>query len=201
MMPWLVYALQLTAFDAAATLPAGWMSGVTGQGDARWEVVRDSSAPSHPNVLRQSGQATFCWAVDTREKFSNGFVEVKIRPESGAEDQAGGIVWRFKDANNYYIARMNALEGNVVAYKTIDGRRSSLRVKGRMFGYGVDVPVSAGKWHLLRVEFKDSTFTVYFEGSKLFEVEDGTLAGAGAVGLWTKADSVTSFDDFKSSAK
>jgi hypothetical protein len=183
-------------FDAGTALPAGWQTGITGKGEAKWEVVADTSAPSSPNVLRQSGEATFVWAAKTDENIKDGFVEVKIKPVSGKEDQAGGIVWRFKDANNYYVVRANALEGNVVLYKTVNGKRSSLQVKGRMFGYGVDTKVPGGKWNTLRVEFADKLFTVFFNGNQLFQVEDETFKDAGAVGLWTKADSVTAFDDF-----
>jgi hypothetical protein len=193
--------LQIVNFDQAAGLPDGWISGVTGQGVAKWEVVADRSAASAPNVLRQSGEATFCWAVSTKDELKDGFAEVKIRPIGGKEDQAGGIVWRFKDANNYYAVRANALEGNVVLYKTVNGKRSSLQVKGRMFGYGMDTDVPKGKWSVLRVEFVGNLFTVFYAGKKLFEVEDDTFRDEGAVGLWTKADSVTLFDDFSYGSK
>jgi hypothetical protein len=193
--------LQIVNFDQAAGLPDGWISGVTGQGVAKWEVVADRSAASAPNVLRQSGEATFCWAVSTKDQLKDGFAEVKIRPIGGKEDQAGGIVWRFKDANNYYVVRANALEGNVVLYKTVNGKRSSLQVKGRMFGYGIDTDVPKGKWSVLRVEFAGNLFTVFYAGKKLFEVEDDTFRDEGAVGLWTKADSVTLFDDFSYGSK
>jgi hypothetical protein len=187
---------QATAtFDDAATLPKNWTSGITGQGASKWEVVAEGGAPSSPNALRQSGEATFCWAVNSEARIKDGFVETKLKPISGKEDQAGGLVWRFKDANNYYVARANALEGNVVVYKTEAGKRSSLQVKGRMFGYGVDTKVPKEKWSTLRVEFKGNLFTVHFNGRKLFEVEDDTFSEAGAVGVWTKADSVTAFDD------
>ncbi len=184
------------SFDAATQLPAGWQSGITGHGSAKWEVVADEGAPSKPNVLRQSGEATFAWAAKVDAAIKNGFVEVKLKPVSGREDQAGGIVWRFKDANNYYVVRANALEGNVVLYKTVAGKRSSLQVKGRMFGYGVDAKVPGGKWSTLRVEFTGKLFTVSFNGKQLFQVEDETFPEAGGVGVWTKADSVTLFDDF-----
>jgi len=184
------------SFDATTQLPAGWQSGITGHGSAKWEVVADESGPSKPNVLRQSGEATFAWAAKVDAAIKNGFVEVKLKPVSGREDQAGGIVWRFKDANNYYVVRANALEGNVVLYKTVAGKRSSLQVKGRMFGYGVDAKVPGGKWSTLRVEFAGKSFTVSLNGKKLFDVEDETFAAAGGVGVWTKADSVTLFDDF-----
>jgi len=183
-------------FDSAIALPKGWESGITGKGSAKWEVVSDDTAPSQKNVLRQSGEATFCWAAKTDERIMSGFVEVKFKPVSGREDQAGGLVFRFKDANNYYVVRANALEDNVVLYKTVNGKRSSLQVKGRTFGYGVDTKVPSGKWSSLRVEFRDNLFRVLFNGKKLFDVEDDTLKDAGAVGVWTKADSVTLFDDF-----
>jgi hypothetical protein len=134
--------------------------------------------------------------VKSDERIRDGFVEVKLKPLSGKEDQAGGIVWRFQDGNNYYVVRANALEDNVVLYKTVNGKRSSLQVKGRMFGYGVDADVPQGKWSTLRVEFTGNLFTVFFQGRKLFQVEDDTFRDAGAVGLWTKADSVTLFGDF-----
>lgn len=192
---------QTVNFDQTTTPPEGWLFGVTGHGAAKWEVVSDRAAASPPNVLRQSGEATFCWAVSTKHTFKDGFAEVKIRPIAGKEDQAGGLVWRFKDANNYYVVRANALEGNVVLYKTVNGKRSSLQVKGRMFGYGVDTNLPEGKWSVLRVEFVGNLFTVFYEGRKLFQVEDDTFEDAGAVGVWTKADSVTLFDDFSYGSK
>jgi hypothetical protein len=177
-------------------LPKGWESGITGKGAAKWEVVADDTSPSRPKVLKQSGEATFCWAAKTDERIKDGFVETKFKPLNGKEDQAGGIVWRFQDKDNYYVLRGNALEDNVVLYKTVNGKRSSLQVKGRMFGYGIDTKIAKGKWHTLRVEFKGNLFTVFFNGNRLFEVEDETFKDAGAVGVWTKADSVTLFDDF-----
>jgi hypothetical protein len=188
-------------FDVNTDLPKGWQTGITGQGQAKWEVVADDSAPSKPDVLKQSGEATFAWAAKTDEQLKDGFAEVKFKAVSGKEDQAGGIVFRFLDGNNYYVVRANALEDNVVLYKTVGGKRTSLPVKGRMFGYGVDTRVPKGKWNSLRVEFKGNLFTVFFNGKKLFEVEDGTFQDAGAVGVWTKADSVTLFDDFTFGAK
>jgi hypothetical protein len=146
--------------------------------------------------LKQSGEATYCWAAKTDAAIKDGFAEVKFKPLRGKEDQAGGLVFRFRDADNYYVVRGNALEGNVVLYKTVNGKRSSLQVKGRMFGYGLDAKVTKNKWNALRVDFVGALFTVSLNGSKLFEVEDATMKDAGGVGVWTKADSVTLFDDF-----
>jgi hypothetical protein len=188
---------QTATFDATGSLPEGWKTGITGEGRAQWSVVRDNSAPSGANVLLQSGEATFCWAVDSRAHFQDGFVEARIKPEGGKEDQAGGLVFRFIDGNNYYVVRMNALEDNVVLYKTVNGKRSPLQVRGRMIGYGVDTTVPNGKWNHLRVEFRGAIFAVFYNGEKVFEVEDRTFTAAGAVGVWTKADSVTRFDDVR----
>jgi hypothetical protein len=126
----------------------------------------------------------------------DGFVEVRFKAISGSEDRAAGIVWRAKDADNYYVVRANALEDNVVLYKTVAGRRSSLDIVGRKGGYGVNIPVPANQWHALRVEFVGKRFDVSFNGKPIFAVEDATFGDAGMIGLWTKADSVTAFDDF-----
>ena len=104
------------------------------------------------------------------------------------------MVWRAKDANNYYVARANALENNVVLYKTVNGVRSSLDIVGQKGGYGTKVAVPASQWHTLRVEFAGRRLRVIFNGKPLFEVDDATFVEGGMVGLWTKADSTTAFD-------
>lgn len=192
---WVIAMLTQTASFETGSMTEGWSTGITDHGEARWSVVRDTSAPSGSYVLLQSGEATFCWAVDARTQIKDGFVEARIKPESGKEDQAGGLVFRFMDANNYYVVRMNALEGNVVLYKTVDGKRTPLQVRGRMIGYGVDTEVPSGRWSRLRVDFRGNLFRVSFNGEQLFEVEDKVFAGSGSVGVWTKADSVTRFDE------
>ena len=184
------------ANDATGAPPKGWVATMTGKGNPKWTVEKDDSAPSKSNVLKQSGKATYPLALKDGAHIKDGFVEVKFKAISGSEDRAGGLVWRAKDANNYYVVRANALEGNVVAYKTVDGKRSSLDIVGRKGGYGVRVPVPAGRWHTLRVEFAGNRFKVMFNGKTAFEVEDATFSESGQVGLWTKADSVTVFDDF-----
>src|SRR5438128_3972901 len=181
--------------------PFGWTATKTGSGQAKWTVERDDSAPSKPNVLKQSGEATYLVCIKDDTSLKDGFVEVKFKPISGKEDQAGGVIWRAKDSNNYYIARGNALEGNVVLYKTVNGKRSSLDIVGRKGGYGVKEPVASGQWHTLRVEFAGNHFKLSFDGKHLFNVENTTFTEAGKVGVWTKADSVTLFDNFSYGAK
>ncbi len=180
----------------AGAPPPGWTATKTGKGDPNWKVVADDSAPSKPNVLKQSGEATYPVCIKDDTSLKDGFVEVKFKPLEGKEDQAGGVIWRCKDADNYYIARPNALENNVVLYKTQNGKRQSLEIVGRKGGYGVEAPVAANQWHSLRVEFVGNQFTLFYDGKKLFEVVDNTFTEGGKVGLWTKADSVTRFDDF-----
>jgi hypothetical protein len=181
---------QSDNFDTcpAGAMPPGWQAGVTGRGSARWAVRQDASAPSAPQVLEQSGTGAFPWIVRTGTAVEDGFVEVKFKSLAGREDQAGGVVWRWKDGDNYYVARANALEDNVSLYYTQGGRRITLKY--------VDAPVPPQAWHTLRVEFSGRRIAVIFNGKKAIDMEDGHIAGPGAVGLWTKADSVTAFDDF-----
>jgi hypothetical protein len=183
--------------DVPGTAPKGWFCTQTGTGTAKWTVEKDDTAPSQPNVLKQSGIATYPVALkEDGNLIDDGFVEVHFKAVAGSEDRAGGLVWRAQDANNYYVVRANALEDNIVLYKTLNGVRSPLDIVGRKGGYGVNMRVPANQWHALRVEFKGARFNVVFNGKPVFEVEDGTFANAGMVGLWTKADSVTLFDDF-----
>ena len=168
--------------------PTGWTATQTGTGAAKWTVVRDDAAPGGPYVLKQSGQATYPLCLKNDTSLRDGFVEVKFKPISGKEDQAGGVVWRAKDANNYYIARANALENNVTIYHTINGRRTEKK-RARL-------TVPPNQWHTLRVDFQGSRFTVLFNGQKTLEWDDETFKDAGKVGVWTKADSVTEFVGF-----
>ena len=194
-LPALAQALSF-ATDVAGAEPKGWILTMTGRGAPKWTVERDDTAPSKGQVLKQSGAATFPLALKDGTNIKNGFVEVKFKPISGSEDRAGGLVWRAKDANNYYVVRANALEDNVVLYKTVNGVRNALDIVGRKGGYGVKTPVPANQWHTLRVDFSGTRFKVIFNENTLFEVDDGTLVEPGMVGLWTKADSVTAFDAF-----
>jgi hypothetical protein len=181
--------------DAVGAVPKGWTATRTGRGDPRWTVEHDQTAPSKLKVLKQSGRATYPLLLKDDTNFKDGFVEIKFKAIAGSEDRAAGLVWRARDANNYYVVRANALEDNVVLYKTVNGARSALDIVGRKGGYGVDVSVPANQWHGLRVDFRGSRFRVFYNGKQLFEVEDSTFSDAGKVGLWTKADSVTLFDE------
>jgi hypothetical protein len=174
--------------DVVGQPPAGWTCGATGRGSPKWSIEADPTAPGRGKVLRQSGTATFPWCVKADTRLSDGWVEVKFKPISGKEDQAGGIVWRWQDGDNYYVARANALENNVSLYYTARGIRKTLKY--------VDAPVPAGQWHTLRVEFAGTKIAVSLDGKRYIDFSDDHIAGAGSVGVWTKADSVTAFSEF-----
>ena len=180
--------------DAVGAPPKGWTASKTGTGDPKWTVEQDQTAPSHSKVVKQSGRATYPVLLKNDTNIMDGFIEMKFKAVAGAEDRAAGLVWRAKDASNCYVVRANALEDNVVLYKTVNGVRRSLDIVGRKGGYGIDILVPANQWLSLRVEFKGNRFTTTYNGKKLFDVEDRTFVEAGMVGLWTKADSVTLFD-------
>lgn len=198
-------AAETFNFDSApaGTVPAGWSSAMTHDGGPpKWEILKDDTAPSKPNVLAQTStdptSGRFPLAILNKADLKDGELRVKFKPVSGKGDQAAGIVWRYRDENNYYIVRANALENNVVLYKVEAGKRISLAPKGTPAKtYGVKHEVPSQVWSTLGVSFHGSLFTVFFNGQKLFEVEDKTFTEPGKVGLWTKADSVTHFDNFE----
>jgi hypothetical protein len=185
------------SFESAqlGAVPEGWAATHTGSGEPKWSVENDDTAPSKAKVVKQSGRATFPLLLKNDSDIKDGFVEITFKAVAGSEDRAAGIVWRARDANNYYVVRANALEDNVVLYKTVGGVRRPLDIVGRKGGYGIGTQVTANTWHRLRVDFKGTRFTASFNGKQVFEVEDATFTEAGKIGLWTKADSVTLFDE------
>jgi hypothetical protein len=216
LMPWILGPVlivpSLAAGDApprridfddqkAGEPPRGFSCALTGEGrPGAWRVVQDATAGSRPKVLAQTDADTtsYRFPVCVLDAVSAADVDVSVRfkPISGAKDQAAGIVWRYRDANNYYVVRANALEGNVVLYKMERGKRSDLKPKGSSpFAYGKKVAVPSGEWSTLRVVARRNLFTVSLNDQGLFEVEDSTFGGPGKVGVWTKADSVSHFDD------
>jgi hypothetical protein len=172
--------------------PAGFSFGRTGGGkEGRWRVVAAADAPSKPNVLAQLDadptDSRFPVAVVDASSFKDVSLSVSCKPLSGKVDQGCGLVWRYRDANNYYLTRANALEGNVRLYHVKDGQRRQLASwSGK---------VSSGVWHKLRVEAKGDRFVVSFDDVKVMDEKDTTFAEAGKIGVWTKADSVIQFDD------
>jgi hypothetical protein len=188
-------------------LPAGWTVAMTHEGaPPRWEIVRDESAPNPPYVLAQvSRDATagrFLLAIWEAIVIREGQISVAFKTVDGVVDQAAGIVWRYQDPNNYYIVRANALENNVVLYKVENGVRLSIAPKGLPSrSYGVKREIPRRRWNTLKIAFKDASFTAFLNEERLFETEDRTFTKAGKTGLWTKADSVTYFDEFTVTGK
>ena len=179
--------------DPAGGPPNGFVFGRTGGGLAgRWVVQADGSAKSAPNVLAQlDADATnfrFPVAVTAQPQPANVAVSVNCKMISGQIDQACGLILRYRDENNYLITRANALEDNVRLYTVKDGERDELASH--------DVDVTPGTWHAYRFEAQGDRLRVFWDGALVIEQRDKTFAGAGAVGVWTKADSVTSFDNF-----
>ena len=165
--------------------PEGWEADTDGQGLSRWGVAPDSSAPSAPHVLQQSGNGTFPWCVKKDVLLEDGYVEVKFKPIKGREDQAGGGL---------------ALEGRQQLLRRAQRSRRTtsplLPANARNTIKYVDAPAAPNTWHALRVEFAGKRIRVNLNGKTYIDVEDIRISGSGAVGLWTKADSVTAFDDF-----
>jgi hypothetical protein len=184
--------------DTVGAMPAKFHSARTGQGtESKWQVMADPSAPSKPNVVAQTStdktDYRFPLLIADEGSFKDLELSVKFKPVSGEVDRAGGLVFRLKDANNYYIVRANALEDNYRLYHVVAGKR-------RQFA-GANFKVTSGEWHELRVECVGNKIICYYDGTKKIEVTDDTFKDAGKVGLWTKADSVTYFDDLRVTAK
>ena len=195
----LMAATRTVSFDddVVGQPPKGFAFGHTRKtgNPGRWHVQQDSGVRFLAQLDADSARNRFPVAVVSDISAADVDVSVRFRPVSGRVDQAAGLVWRYQDEDNYYIVRANALEDNVVLYKVQNGSRSDLPVKGEGRTYGKPAEVPANQWSTLRVVATGPRFEVYFNGRKLYEVEDTTFARAGRVGVWTKADSVTHFDD------
>jgi hypothetical protein len=201
----LLAAAEVVRFDQGVpgTLPAGWTAAMTHQGGApQWQILKDGSRMVLAQISRDRTAGRFPLAIWDAAFQRNGEVSVEFKSVSGEVDQAAGVVWRYQDPNNYYIVRANALEDNVVLYKVERGVRVSIAPKGLPSrAYGVKHAVPKGRWNKLSVAFEDSRITVFLNGERLFEAEDSAITKAGKTGLWTKADSVTYFDQFTVNGK
>lgn len=178
--------------DEAGKSPAGWRVAETkGTGKpGKWMVAVDKSAPSGPNVLKLDTRAdgqTYNLLMAEQSSFKDLDLRVRVKANSGNEDQGGGPIWRCKDANNYYVCRINPLENNFRVYKVENGKRSQLKSE--------KIETKTGKWYEVRAVMVGDRIECYVDGKKYLEVEDTTFKDAGKVGLWTKADASSSFDD------
>ena len=175
--------------------PPGWIVAMTDRGGPpRWEVRRDRSAPTQPYVLAQlssdPARARLPLAILDGMSLRDGDVSVRIKPVAGREDQGGGLVWRYRDANNYYLVRANALTNTVSVLKVENGRRIPI-----LAGVRHEIPMNG--WIILKVSARGTRFQVYLDHRRIMEGFDNTFTGSGKVGLCTVADSVMYFDDFR----
>jgi hypothetical protein len=173
--------------EKAGTLPAGahTFSGT-------WSIRAEGDAPTGPNALCQTASARYPAMVLSDKIYTDVTVSTRFKPVSGSEDRAAGIIFRVQDQDNFYILRANALEDNVNIYKYVNGSRHAIEEGS--------AKVVSGQWQELRVEVKGNDIRGYLNGKLVVEAHDGTFT-AGKIGLWTKADSVTCFDDVKAAAK
>ena len=179
--------------DSTGVVPNGWSIGQTNSTKslATWQVVADPTAPSKPNVMAlantENSDRTFNLAIAEGTSFTDLDLTLRVKAVSGDVDQGGGPIWRCRDENNYYICRFNPLESNLRVYKVVNGERKQL--DSAMVG------TRTAKWHTIRVRMVGEMITCYLDGKELLRAKDGTFRAAGTVGLWTKADAATWFDD------
>jgi hypothetical protein len=178
--------------DSVGSPPAGFEFARTGQGaEGKWVVRADTDKPSNHVLVQESSDPTdyrFPLAVVKEGTYKDVTLSVRARPISGRVDQGFGMVWRYKDASNYYITRCNADEDNCTIYHTVAGHRRPFQNK--------PIKVATNTWHTLKLEAAGNHFVVWFDETKVLDATDDTFQDAGRVGLWTKADSVIQFDDF-----
>ena len=187
-------------FDQCETgkLPVGWSEAFTGRGTGtRWEAVDDNGNKVLAQLSSDNPNYHFNVAVYDGFKVKDVELTVRMKGVDGHMDQGGGFVWRYIDADNYYVVRANPLEDNVVLYKVENGKRSDLPLIGKGRTYGTEVPALGNGWNNLKLTVIDDLFTVFLNGKQIFQVKDKTFTEAGKIGLWTKADAVSYFDDLE----
>jgi hypothetical protein len=175
--------------------PPEWTITMTNHGRApEWEIVKDLTAATQPYVFAQVSADPagdrYPLAIFNDVTFRDGEVSVRLKPVSGHEAQAGGIVWRYRDENNYYMARANALQKNVQVFKVENGHRVPL-----MDAVRHEIPTNA--WSILKISARGNRFQIYMDHRRVLQGWDNTFLSPGKVGLWTVADSVTYFDEFR----
>ena len=174
--------------------PPEWTS-VNNHGRAsQWEIRRDHSAPTQPYVLAQvstdTGPDRLPVVLLRNVSLRDGDVSVRIKPVSGHEVRGGGLIWRYRDDNNYFLVRASALEKNVAVYRVQNGQRVPLLTVARHV-------IPANDWSILKVSLRGARFQIYLDHRRILQGYDNSYTGAGQVGLCTLADSVAYFDDFR----
>lgn len=178
--------------DEAGKTPAAWRvaetkgSGKTG----KWIVVADDTAPSKPNMLKLDTQAeggTFNLLIAEKTSYKDLDLRARVKALSGNEDQGGGLIWRAKDENNYYVCRINPLEDNFRVYKVVDGKRSQIQSE--------KIETKTGQWYEVRAVMTGDHIECFVDGKPYLHAHDDTFKEAGMIGLWTKADASSVFDN------
>jgi len=182
-----------TIFDfenqTVGKLPFRFMADVTGKAEnIKWSIVNDNG---NNVVAQQSINSGSCYNLLVLEKigYKDFTASVKIKAISGEEDQGGGLVWRYIDKDNYYIARYNPLENNFRFYKVENGKRKQL--------VSVDSDIKQGEWFTMTIDMNGNRVNCSLNGKILIESSDDTFKSEGLIGLWTKADAITYFDELK----
>lgn len=175
--------------ETVEKLPLGFVANATNKAKSiKWNVVDDNG---NKVVVQQAINSGSCYNLLVLDKFSykDFTVSVKIKAISGEEDQGGGLVWRYIDKDNYYIARYNPLENNLRFYSVVNGSRKQLESVGSA--------IKQGEWFTMTVEMEENKVTCSLNGEKLIGSTDDAFKSGGFIGFWTKADAVTYFDDLK----
>lgn len=177
-------------------IPLGWRQIASGNGTSKWMVHKDQGNNVIAQMHNENPGNHFNILINREIEVKNLELSVKIRGIAGQKDQGGGLIWRYSNPQNYYVVRANPLENNIVLYKVENGIRTNLPPEGKELSYGMDVTTIGNGWHTLKVTVNNNLFTIFWDNNKLFSVHNDTFEDAGKVGLWTKADAVSYFDDF-----
>lgn len=168
-------------------LPNGFIQAATGKlQKLNWKIVNDSGNKVVAQLAKNEGDYYNLFMLD-KLKYQDFTLTVKLKAVAGEEDQGGGLVWRYIDNNNYYIARCNPLEHNFRFYRVVSGNRKQL--------ISVECDIKTGIWFTMTIEMKGNRIFCSLNGRKLIETTDDTFKSPGNIGLWTKADAVSYFDD------
>ena len=175
--------------DKVGELPSGWTAAQTGQGTGSvWRVLQDGKLRVLAQTSAEGPNRFFNLCVADATSYKNVELSVSLKAISGKNDQGGGLVWRYRDADNYYVARWNPLEDNFRVYKVVQGKRIQLETDD-------DVKIPSDRWHTIKITQVGAEIRCFLDDKQYLQANDDTFEGAGQIGLWTKSDAVTYFDD------
>ena len=179
---------KVFSFDHFKSLD--WSSHITGNGvPCKWEIINDAGNNVLAQVSNETDEYRFNIIVNKSLQYKNLEINLRFKGVKGNGDQGGGPVWRYQDENNYYVVRANPLENNFRIYKVVNGRRIELK--------SANIKINSNQWYNIKVTMVGNVIKCYFNNKLELEVKDNTFKNSGKIGLWTKSDAVTYFDDFK----